>query len=167
MGMAQEVIPGRKKSREVRMRVSFAHTNIVAHDWRRLASFYTKVFGCTPKPPERDLSGRWLEDLTAIPDVQIQGIHLLLPGFGEDGPTLEIFQYNGSPPHSSKSINAPGFAHIAFAVDDVEGCLKKVLDHGGSTVGETVRGTVEGVGPIHIVYAKDPEGNIIEIQTWE
>jgi hypothetical protein len=28
-------------------------------------------------------------------------------------------------------------------------------------------GEVSGVGKIHLVYAKDPEENIIEIQTWE
>lgn len=64
------------------------------------------------------------------------------------------------------SINPFGFGHIAFAVDDVDACLAKLIEHGGSTVGETVRGTVDGVGAIHLVYAKDPEGNIIEIQTW-
>jgi predicted enzyme related to lactoylglutathione lyase len=29
----------------------YVHTNIVAEDWRRLADFYAKVFGCTPVPP--------------------------------------------------------------------------------------------------------------------
>ena len=149
------------------MRISYSHTNIVARDWKRLAAFYIDVFGCTPKPPERDLSGSWLDQLTAIDDVRIRGMHLLLPGFTDDGPTLEIFQYNAHTPHPSKSINTLGFGHIAFAVDDVDACLAKLIAHGGSTVGETMRGTVDGVGAIHLVYAKDPEGNIIEIQTWE
>ena len=35
----------------------YVHTNIVTEDWRRHADFYVKVFGCTPFPPERDLSG--------------------------------------------------------------------------------------------------------------
>ena len=88
------------------MKVSFAHTNIVAKDWRRLARFYIDVFNRRPKPPERDLAGDWLDRLTGIDNVQIQGMHLEMPG------------------------------------------------------------AVEG-GPIHLVYAKDPEGNIIEIQKWE
>tara|TARA_B100000614_G_scaffold222002_1_gene209528 strand:+ start:97 stop:546 length:450 start_codon:yes stop_codon:yes gene_type:complete len=149
------------------MHVSFSHTNIVARDWRRLASFYIDVFGCRPKPPERDLSGAWLDRLTALEAATIRGIHLILPGFGDDGPTLEIFQYDEHVPHPDKSINTLGFGHIAFAVDDVDACLAAVIEHGGSTVGETVRGTVDGVGAIHLVYARDPEDNIIEIQTWE
>jgi catechol 2,3-dioxygenase-like lactoylglutathione lyase family enzyme len=149
------------------MRVAFAHTNIVAAEWKRLADFYVEVFGCKPKPPERDLTGEWLDRLTAIDGVHIRGIHLSLPGFDSGGPTLEIFEYNTGDGDALKQINTPGYGHIAFAVDDVDACLRKLLDHGGTTVGEAVRGTVEGVGPIHLVYAKDPEGNIIEIQKWE
>lgn len=148
------------------MRIAYTHTNIVAADWKRIADFYIEVFGCRPKPPERDHAGDWLDRLTAIDDVRIRGVHLLLPGFGDEGPTLEIFQYNQDIPHPQKSINTRGFGHIAFSVDDVEACLKKLLDNGGSTVGETVRGQVDGAGPIHLVYAKDPEGNIVEIQKW-
>jgi catechol 2,3-dioxygenase-like lactoylglutathione lyase family enzyme len=149
------------------MKVSFAHTNIVAKEWRRLARFYIDVFDCRPKPPERDLAGDWLDRLTGIDDVQIQGMHLEMPGAGEGGPTLEIFQYNTASTEPEKRIDTAGFGHIAFLVDDVDRCLQMVIDNGGSTVGETVRGTVENVGPIHLVYAKDPEGNIIEIQKWE
>jgi predicted enzyme related to lactoylglutathione lyase len=150
------------------MKVAFTHTNIVAKNWKRLANFYVEVFRCRPKPPERDLSGEWLDRLTSIDDVHIRGIHLLLPGFEADGPTLEIFEYNkkdGERPVNR--INTCGFGHVAFAVDDVDECLNRLLEHGGTTVGETVRGSVPGVGPIHLVYAKDPEGNIIEIQKWE
>ena len=76
-----------------------------------MATFYIEVFGCTPKLPERDLSGAWLERLTAIDGVHIRGIHLILPGFDGDGPTLEIFQYNEHTPHPVKRINTHGFDH--------------------------------------------------------
>ncbi len=148
------------------MNVVYGHTNIIARDWKRLAQFYIDVFQCSPKPPERDLSGRWLDDLTAIEKVEIRGMHLTLPGFGLKGPTLEIFEYGENETNRNKAVNAEGFGHIAFAVDDVEECLRRVLERGGSTVGEVVRGDVAGVGPIHMVYARDPEGNVVEIQKW-
>ena len=44
----------------------FVHVNLIAQDWRKLAEFYQQVFGCTPVPPERNLSGRWLEDGTGV-----------------------------------------------------------------------------------------------------
>lgn len=79
---------------------------------------------------------------------------------------MEIFQYSNSINDLGKEINMEGFGHIAFAVEDVEKCLKEVLDNGGSTVGYTVKGDIPGVGELHVVYARDPEGNIVEIQKW-
>ena len=35
--------------------VRYAHTNIVARDWKALALFYIKAFGCKRKLPERNL----------------------------------------------------------------------------------------------------------------
>jgi lactoylglutathione lyase len=149
------------------MNIRYAHTNLIAKDWESLAAFYIAVFGCTVKPPERDLSGEWLHALTAIPSVHIRGVHLSLPGYGSDGPTLEIFTYQENRENTAKTINTEGFGHIAFSVDDVEKCLEVLIEHGGSLVGDVVKGQVPGVGIIHLVYAKDPEGNIIEIQKWE
>ncbi|MFN2155425.1 MAG: VOC family protein, partial [Anaerolineae bacterium] len=76
------------------VRARYVHTNLVARDWRALAAFYERVFGCTPVPPERALSGPWLERATGLNEVQIRGVHLRLPGHGESGPTLEVFQYS-------------------------------------------------------------------------
>ena len=101
------------------MNAKFVHTNLVAQDWRKLAGFYEQVFGCKPVPPERNLAGDWLEAATGLPDAQIQGIHLRLPGYGDQGPTLEVFQYNHQPEALSTAVNRPGFGHIAFAVEDV------------------------------------------------
>jgi predicted enzyme related to lactoylglutathione lyase len=142
----------------------FIHTNIIALDWKRLAAFYEDVFGCTPVPPERALSGKWLEGATGVPGAQIHGIHLRLPGYGEDGPTLEIFQYNQVEKRGITAINRPGFAHIAFTVDDVESSRDAVVAAGGGVLGELVSTDIPGAGTISFVYATDPEGNIIELQ---
>jgi predicted enzyme related to lactoylglutathione lyase len=149
------------------MDMRYVHTNLVAKDWKKLSEFYTKVFQCVPKPPERDLYGEWLDNLTGIKNARIGGIHLLLPGYKENGPTLEIFQYRKNEENGRKTINLEGYGHIAFAVSDVDACLEEVKKHGGSAVGETVNTEVAGVGKLHVVYAKDPEGNIIEIQKWD
>jgi catechol 2,3-dioxygenase-like lactoylglutathione lyase family enzyme len=145
----------------------FVHVNIVARDWRSLARFYEKVLGCRPVPPERALSGRWLEAGTGVPDAEIRGIHLRLPGFdGEGGPTLEIFQYNVQEGRAATAINRPGLAHIAFAVEDVERAREAVLAAGGSEIGRVVSLDVRGAGSVTFVYVTDPEGNIIELQHW-
>jgi len=149
------------------MEMKYMHTNLVAEDWRLLSNFYQEVFGCVPILPERDLSGEWLDKVTGLDDSHILGAHLRLPGYGEDGPTLEIFQYGSMPEHPNVHPNTPGFAHIAFEVNDVAAKAQEILDRGGSAVGDLTVREVPGVGVITLQYLTDPEGNIIELQDWE
>ncbi len=148
------------------MITKFEHVSIVSSSYKKLADFYIKVFGCRVKPPIRDLKGPWVDSLTSIKNAHIKGVHLLLPGHGEQGPTLEIFEYNKIVSDNNKELNKSGFTHIAFGVDDVKKYIELVLQNGGSLVGEHVEATVEKAGEISVVYVKDPEGNIIELQSW-
>jgi predicted enzyme related to lactoylglutathione lyase len=93
-------------------------------------------------------------------------MHLRLPGYGSEGPTLEIFQYNHQEERPKTAANRPGFAHVAFAVDDVEDAREAVLAAGGGTLGKLVSVEIAGAGKITLVYMTDPEGNIIELQKW-
>jgi len=58
-------------------------------------------------------------------------------------------------------------AHIAFEVDDVQESAEKVKNHGGSLLGKITEKQIKGVGVISFIYARDPEGNIIELQSWK
>ena len=148
------------------MRATYKHTNIVARDWRALAAFYEDVFGCVPVPPERDLSGGWLEKGTGVRDAHLTGAHLRMPGHGDGGPTLEIYQYARSEPRPAVAAEREGITHIAFEVDDVAAATRLVLERGGSRVGDIVSSEVPGVGLLTFVYVADPEGNIVELQAW-
>jgi predicted enzyme related to lactoylglutathione lyase len=149
------------------MNVKFVHTNLIARNWKSLASFYTEVFGCIPIYPERKLAGEWLEKLTELNDARIEGIHLQLPGY-ENGPTLEIFEYKPENQNSPVALNAPGFGHIAFHVDDVSKMLIKIVEHGGAPFGELVKKEYAELNSfLTISYARDPEGNFIELQNWQ
>ena len=139
----------------------FVHTNIVAGDWKRLAQFYEQVFGCEMVPPERKLEGQWLDDGTGVGGAQIQGIHVLLPGHGTQGPTLEILQCKPHEERPEVAINRLGLAHIAFAVEDIVMARDAVLAAGGGIVGEMVSVPISGAGTVTFVYVTDPEGNII------
>ena len=147
--------------------IQFAHTNIVTDDWRKLADFYIEVFGCKPMFPERDLQGNWLDKLTSIDHAHLRGIHLALPGYADHLPTLEIFQYEENIPNAVAQPNLKGFGHIAFKVSDVKAIMEKVLANGGSLVGELVKTDVPNVGTLTVVYTRDIDGNIIEIQNWK
>jgi catechol 2,3-dioxygenase-like lactoylglutathione lyase family enzyme len=144
----------------------FVHVNLIARDWQALARFYETVFGCQRLPPERDLSGPWLEASTGVSNAHLRGVHLRLPGNGEDGPTLEIFQYDDHLDGGHPAANRLGWGHIALAVEDVAAAREAVIAAGGGTLGETVSLDVPGAGTVTFVYAADPEGNLIELQSW-
>ena len=38
------------------------------------------------------------------------------------------------------------------------------MSAGGSAVGQTATTEVSGIGRLRVVYARDPEGNIVELQ---
>jgi len=145
----------------------YAHTNIAARDWKKLSEFYINVFDCAVKPPKRKLSGNWLDQATGLSNAKLEGVHLLLPGHGENGPTLEIFSYKNIQESLPVMANCTGFTHIAFEVDDVEQTLHAALENGGNLLGKISEKAVEGVGMLTFVYFRDPEGNIVEVQSWE
>ena len=144
----------------------YAHTNLIAHDWRRLARFYERVFGCVPVPPMRDQQGEWLERASGVAGAHLRGMHLRLPGHGPNGPTLEIYSYDDVVAQSVPVANRAGFGHVAFAVDDVDAALAAMIAEGGTRFGQIVTREVEGAGTLHFTYARDPEGNIVELQRW-
>jgi predicted enzyme related to lactoylglutathione lyase len=144
----------------------YVHTNLIAADWHKLADFYIAVFGCVVVPPERDYTGDSLDAGTGLHGAHLRGVHLRLPGKGDAGPTLEIYNYNVLAARGSKAINAVGFGHIAFAVDDVAAARATVLAHGGQPIGEVVTLTTATGAQVTWCYVADPEGNAIELQAW-
>lgn len=144
----------------------YVHTNLIAHDWRRLARFYIDVFGCRPIGPERDQSGDWLVAASGVAGAHLRGQHLLLPGHGDTGPTLEIYSYDDILDQAVPVANRAGYGHLAFHVDNVPATLDALLSHGGQRLGEVVKTVVPGAGALQVTYARDPEGNIVELQHW-
>jgi len=147
--------------------MKYKHTNIIAEDWKKLVTFYEQVFDCQLVPPLRNQSGEWLSKGVGLPNASLQGAHLLLPGYGKDGPTLEIYQYGQLDVRDPANPNHTGYTHLAFEVDNVTEVLESVLQHGGSANGEITTRAVDGVGTITFIYARDPEGNLIELQHWD
>lgn len=144
----------------------FAHVNLIARDWKALARFYQDVFGCMVVPPERDYGGPDLAAGTNLPGARLRGVHLSLPGYAADGPTLEIYQYDALANSVWPEVHRPGFGHIAFAVDDVEAAREVLLAAGGSSVGEVVTSVTTAGTRVTWCYCRDPEGNIVELQRW-
>lgn len=145
------------------MRIRYAHTNVVARDWRALARFYIDVFGCEPVSGERDLRGPTVAAGVGREGSTIAGVHLKLPGYGPDGPTIEVFRYDPLHDVGEPDVRRPGWGHIAFQVDDVLAMRARVIAAGGRALGAVV--TTPATGRRYTwCYVADPEGNPIELQ---
>ena len=148
------------------MQARYVHTNLIAHDWRRLGDFYCAVFGCTFVPPERDYQSADLDRGTHLKHAHLRGAHFRLPGYGDEGPTLEIYTYDVLAAAPPPSVNRPGFAHLAFEVPDVAQARQEVLNSGGAPIGDIVTLTIATGAQVTWCYVADPEGNILELQSW-
>ncbi len=144
--------------------IRYVHTNLISKDWRKLAGFYIKVLQCEPLLPERDFKGKELDAGTGLTNAHLTGIHLRLPGYAENGPTLEIFSYDDLKEKAELAVNRLGYGHIAFSVDDVKSMRNKILENGGNVIGEIVTLKISDTKEVTWCYVTDPEGNIIELQ---
>jgi catechol 2,3-dioxygenase-like lactoylglutathione lyase family enzyme len=146
--------------------IRFGHVNVTSRDWRRLAAFYTDVFGCELVPPERDIRGAPLDAATGLHDAHLTGAHLRLPGHGPAGPTIEIFSYDAIADHPGARVDRPGWGHVAFQVPDVPAALEAVVAAGGARHGAVVTTPTADGRRVTWVYATDPDGNLVELQAW-
>ena len=65
------------------------------------------------------------------------------------------------------TANRTGWGHIAFAVDDIPTAREAVLENGGSEVGEVVTLQTADGRRVTWCYVGDPEGNLVELQSWD
>jgi glyoxylase I family protein len=145
----------------------FGHVNVTSRDWRRLADFYRDVFGMEQAGPERDISGADLDRATGLVGAHLHGAHLRLPGGGDDGPTLEIFSYEVmAPDPGTATPHRAGWGHIAIMVPDVPAAQEAVVAGGGAILGDAVTMATKDGRRLTWGYVRDPDGNILELQTW-
>ncbi|MEM6634494.1 MAG: VOC family protein [Pseudomonadota bacterium] len=137
------------------------HVSLTARDADRLAAFYRNTFGFVDRRPAKQLSGERVARGNGLANSCIYVIWLTLTD--DSGPFLEIMEYSERIDRPKPAVNEPGFGHLAFAVPDLTETVQKVLKFGGTLQGEVTNfGTDEK--PHLIVYVRDPEGNILELE---
>jgi predicted enzyme related to lactoylglutathione lyase len=147
--------------------MKYVHTNIVTGNLRSLADFYINVFECKQTKPEGKLLGDWLEKGTGVKDANIKQIDLQLPGYDGNGPVLEIFEYSEVVNENLPPVaNQKGLRHLAFKVENVTELAEKAVSNGGKRVGELITKEFKS-GTLEFSYITDPEGNLIEVQSWK
>ena len=137
------------------------HISLTARNADRLAAFYRDAFQFEERRLPKRLSGEIVARGNGLPNSDIYVIWLSMTEVSD--PFLEIMEYTETVDRPRPSVNEPGFGHLAFEVRDLNETVQKVLQLGGSLQGEiTDFGTAEE--PVLIVYVRDPEANIIELE---
>lgn len=141
--------------------MKLAHINLVARDAEALAAFYVNVLKCEPLREPRMLSGERVGRGNGIENSEIYSIWLKFPAL--DRPFLEIHEHKILHDRGQPRVNEPGFGHLSFQMDDIRAVLSEIVQAGGSQIGEITNfGTKDR--PYLIAYARDPEGNILELE---
>ena len=141
--------------------LKLSHVSLTARDADELSAFYIAVFGVIERRPSMRLSGKAVWRGNGLPGVDITSVWLDLPG--AQGPFLEILAYDKTSDRPVPAVNDPGLGHLAFEVRDIHATVDSVLRSGGAMQGEVTNfGTDDA--PCLIVYMRDPEGNILELE---
>lgn len=141
--------------------MKLAHINLVARDAEALAAFYVNVMKCDVLRELKTLSGEKISRGNGVPDSEIRSVWLRFPGLQQ--PFLEIHEHGITHPRELPRVNEPGFAHLAFRMEDIGRTLSEIIEAGGAQIGQiTDLGTPEM--PYLIAYARDPEGNVLELE---
>ncbi|NSX87678.1 VOC family protein [Agrobacterium tumefaciens] len=141
------------------MRLS--HINLVARNVETLAAFYVNVMECVVLRAPKTLSGENVSRGNGLSNSEIRTIWLKFPQL--ERPFLEIHEHRLIHHRSEPKVNEPGFGHLAFQMEDIGNVLSKIIEAGGAQIGQiTDFGTPEN--PYLIAYARDPEGNILELE---
>lgn len=143
------------------MAIALRHVSLTARDALALATFYRGVFGYVDRRAPKRLTGEAVSHGNGLPHSNILSVWLELPG--DDGPFLEIMEYDPLVERAMPAVNKPGFGHVAFEVPDLHTTLEALLKLGGTMQGK-VTNLRSAEAPILIVYVRDPEGNILEIE---
>lgn len=137
------------------------HVSLTARDADALSKFYREALGLVDRRPPKRLSGENVSRGNGLPNSDIYTIWLHFPD--NQGPFLEIMEYNEVVERHTPAVNELGYAHIAFEVRDLQASIDKVLRSGGSLQGGVTNfGTDEK--PHLILYVRDPEGNSLELE---
>ena len=141
----------------------FDHINIGASNVERLAQFYEQALGCSRFSPATDLSGEIMARGMGLDEAEVRAIWLQLPGQGEDGAFLELFEYESAVERPKPFANRIGYNHIAFEVHDLDEAVDSALKVGGTRLGDIVNFEWTEGKFIKYVFIRDPEENIVQL----
>jgi len=138
--------------------LGFAHPGLVVPDLGKAREFYERMFGFRYFCDEG-----WHDSAPADATVGLRNSSCRGVTLAGHNCYLELFEFDRPEPSASNSAELGpqeyGIRHLCFHVDDCRAEHQRLLDLGGSVLGEPTE-----VAPgAFAVYCRDPFGNIIEL----
>lgn len=132
------------------------HVGLVVNDMERAIQFYTRVFDLTVTS-EAFEQGSYLDTLLTLDGAKIQWCKLSNP---INNVFIELIKYYT---HVSGAYSPPvyqhGCSHLALTVADIDETLCKLRAFGGIALDPLYNPE----NTVRVVYARDPEGIILEL----
>lgn len=116
--------------------LKFIHVNIITDNWENLCAFYRDAAGCVNSGKLKDHQGNYKAQVIGIPDVHVVGQHVLLKGFYDNYPTLEIFTYSVPGIQEPQGDSALGIDLVGYTSDDLAEDIRAIENAGGSLVSD-------------------------------
>ena len=133
------------------------HTGIVVKDMEKSLRFWRDVMGLKVVADFWE-EGKFIDTVQHLTGVKLHMIKLTAP----DGTMIELLKDGNHPtePPASNQMCDRGIRHIAFTVLDIEDA-RRLLNEAGC---ETLSRPVTDPGrTARLFFARDPEGNLIEL----
>lgn len=141
-------------------RYRMRHVAIATPDVEALAEFYSALLGGQEARRLGDwfgLSGENFDKVAGLENVEIEMAWFQLRNL-----ELEIAQIYSHPTERNatpRPLHAPGYNMIMFDVSDLEAAKQRLLDAGGTLVGES-----EAFDGVRTIFGRDPDGNLLGLQ---
>jgi catechol 2,3-dioxygenase-like lactoylglutathione lyase family enzyme len=137
---------------------SVGHTGITVSNLGRAIAFYRDVLGLPVSETVR-ASGPLFEKITGVPGADLKVCFVRAPGL-----IIELLQYVNPPGKPSMLRQCdPGAFHLAIKVQNIEEVVAASSKAGFKAFGD-IQTIPEGpVKGMRVVYARDPDGVVLEI----
>ena len=133
------------------------HAGIVVKDLDRALRFWRDVMGLRVEI-EFCEEGEFIDTVQRLSGVKVNMIKLSAP----DGTLIELLkdEHHAGKPQAERKLCDRGISHVAFTVADVEASWRTLTEAGCETLSAP---TTSPDGKARLFFARDPEGNLIEI----
>lgn len=143
--------------------IRFKHIGLYVNDLKKMTEFYKNVFDLHLICDDSEDKGDFLSLLSGEKDIII-GITKLITERGkitQEGEMIELIQVKNKDCGSicTDSIMSVGIMHIGMGVDDIFVSRDRIMENGGAIMVEPFLRENKN----WLCFAKDPEGNWIEV----